>query len=158
MAVICTLANARKWRWIVYIVASAVFSGYCYYDGWISDKYKEELSNLWFNRVAAIVLAITFVILIIVYFFKISKTRVLADDSGIDVNGALLIKWDAISKVDDTYLEKGLLDIFYIDDNGKERKWTADDYKITNFDDLLDEVSKHRPDVLPPAEQEESQK
>ena len=153
MAVICTLAKARKWRWIVYIVASAVFSVYCYYDGWISDKYKDELSNLWFNRVAAVVLAVTFVVLVIVYLTKISKTRVVADDNGIDVNGKFVIKWDSIKRVDDSYVEKGLLDIFYVDENGKEKKWVADDYKITNFDELLDEISKHRPDVLPADEE-----
>ncbi len=152
MAVICTLANARKWRWIVYIIASAVFSGYCYYDGWISDKYKDDLSNLWFNRIAAIVLAVTFLVLIIVYFLKISKTRVVANEEGINVNDSFTIKWDAIIRVDDSYLEKGLLDIFYSDETGKEKKWTADDYKINNFDELLDEISKHRADILPPEE------
>ncbi len=153
MAVVCTLANARKWRWIIYIALSAIFSVYCYYDGWISEKYINDASNLWFNRVAAVVLAITFVVLIIVYFTKIAKTKVLADDSGIKINDQLTIKWDAIQRIDDTYIEKGLVDIYYTDE-GKEKKWTADDYKITHFDELLDEISAHRPDILPPAESE----
>lgn len=150
MALVCGLAKSRKMKWIIYIILALGAGIYCYYDGFVSEKYLKDLSNLWFNRVGSIVLAVAFVVLVI-GFFVILKTRIAADDDGIDVNGKSKIPWKDIVRIDDGNVEKGLVDIFYTVE-GQEEKWTADSYKIDRFDELLDMISRHRPDLLPPIE------
>jgi hypothetical protein len=151
MAVIGTLTNSRKVRWIAYILLSAVFAVYCFYDGWFNPKYLNEPSDLWFNRVAAIALTILCVILII-GFFLIKRTRVAVDQAGFDINGKVKIPWSSITGINDRNLEKGLLDIFY-KAGDQEKKYILDNYKITSFEEMVDEFSNHRPDLLAPAEQ-----
>ena len=153
MAVVGILTKGRRFKWYLYMAMAAAFSVYCYYDGWINDKYKEDLSNLMFNKVLAVVLAVTFVVLVI-GFFVIKKTRVVVDENGISVNGKLLIAWDSITELDDSREEKGLLDIFYTKD-GKKAKYVLDNYKVDHFEEMLDEISLHRPDLLTPLEEAE---
>ncbi len=156
MAVIGTLTNSRKWRLVVYLVLCAVFSVYCYYDGWRNPKYQDpsELSNMWFNRSAAIGLAVLFVVLIFRFVCAL-KTRVVVDEAGIDVNGKFKIVWPSITRVEDRNLEKGLLDFFYKEtQEGAERKYVLDNYKVTAFEEMVDEISRHRPDLLGPVEEE----
>ncbi|MFA5863241.1 MAG: hypothetical protein WC975_00985 [Phycisphaerae bacterium] len=151
MAVIGTLTNSRKFRWIAYIVLSAFFAVYCFYDGWFNPKYINEPSDLWFNRVAAIALTVLCVILII-GFFVIKKTRVAVDQTGFDIDGKIQIPWSAITGIDARSLEKGFLVIFY-KAGDREKKYTLDSYKTTCFEEMVDELSNHRPDLLEPAEQ-----
>ncbi len=139
----------------MYIILTLGATIYCYYDGWISEKYFNEPSNLWFNRIGSVVLAVAFVVLVI-GFFVILKTRIAADDDGIDVNGKAKIPWKDIAAIDDSNVEKGLVNILYTID-GQEKKWVADSYKIDQFDELLDVISRHRPDLLPPIDQEEKE-
>lgn len=157
MAVECRLANARRFRWIIGLVLCVLFSIYCFYDGFMTDKYKDDPSNLWFNRIGAIVLA-GGAVYSLVGLLVIRNTLVRADDNGIDVNGKLTITWQSITGVDDSKYAKGLVSLFY-DDQDKERKWIIDDHKIDRFHELIDEISDRRPDLLPPVEddQDESQ-
>jgi hypothetical protein len=156
MAVTGTLANSRKWRLVVYMLLSAGFSAYCYYDGWKNPKYQDpsELSNMWFNRAAAVGLVVLLVVLIIRFLLAL-KTRVVMDEAGLDVDGKLKISWPAMTRVDDRNLEKGLLDIYYTPaGEGSEKKYTLDNYKVTPFEEMVEEVSRHRPDLLAPIEEE----
>jgi hypothetical protein len=156
MAVTGTLVSSRKWQLIAYMLLSAAFSVYCYYDGWINPKYKDpsEVSNMWFNRAAAVGLVVVFVVLIF-RFLQAIKTRVVMDEAGLDVDGKLKIAWPAMIRVDDRNLEKGLLDIFYTSSGGGgEKKYTLDNRKVTPFDEMVEEVSRHRPDLLAPIEEE----
>ncbi len=149
MAVVGTLTSSRKMRWVLYMILSAGFSAYCYYDGWINPKYQvqEELSNRMFNQVGAVVLAVVFIVLVIRYLVQVSKTRVVVDDTGIEVNGKVKIGYQAIVRVDDKNLEKGLLDIFYRE-GAAERKYVLDNYVVTNFEEMVEEIAKHRPDLI----------
>jgi len=150
MAVVGTLTKSRKIREIIYMIASAATSLWFSYDGWISTKFKDEPGNLLFNKVAGIGLAVAFVVVVIRFLF-IRKTRVVADDSGIDVNGRFKIAWSAITGLEDKNLAKGLLDIYYqAGDN--EKKYTLDNYKITCFDEIVDQIGLHRPDLVEPEE------
>ncbi len=156
MAIIGVLANARKWRLVIYMLASAACSVYCYYDGWINKAYQTEAKagDRLFNQVGAIVLGVLFVILIVRFFLAL-KTRVVVDESGMDVNGKFKIAWPSIIRVDDRNLEKGLLDIFYKGtEGGSEKKYVLDNYKVTSFDEMVEEISRHRPDILAPVEEE----
>ncbi len=155
MAVECRAAQAGKWRSIVVLGIVVVFAVLCYYDGWISDKYKDEPWNLLFNQIASIVLTVVTIFLII-RLRAFLKTHIVADQTGLNINDKLKISWSELTNIDYTYIEKGLVDIYYLKD-GKERKWTADSYKIDHFDELMDEISKYRPDLLPPAEEEKSE-
>ena len=150
MAVVGTLTKSRKIRWIIYMIGSAITSLWFSYDGWISTKFKDELGNLLFNKVVGIGLAVTFLVLV-VWFFIIRKTRVVADDSGIDVNGRFKIGWSAITGLDGKNLEKGFLDVYY-QAGGDEKKFTLDNYKITCFDEIVDQIGQHRPDLVEPEE------
>jgi len=152
MAVECRLTKSRKLRWVLYLVLCVGFAAYCAYDGWISEKFKDDPGNLLFNQVGAVCLAGLAVVLII-GFVKINGTRVVADETGIDVNGKLKIKWSDLTGADDSGYEKGLVTVFYKQD-GNERKYVIDNYKIDHFEELLDEISSRRPDVLPPAEEQ----
>jgi hypothetical protein len=156
MAIVGTLANARKWRLVIYILVSAGASAYCYYDGWVNPAYQksEKYGDMLFNQVGAVVLAVLLVILIVRLLLAF-KTRVVMDEGGIDVNGKFKIAWPLVTRVDDRNLEKGLLDIFYKGaEGGSEKKYVLDNYKVTSFDEMVDEISKHRPDVLAPVEEE----
>ena len=150
------LGQCAKMAVDYYMILSVGFAAYCYYDGWVSEKYLKDPSNLWFNRVAAVVLVVVFVVLII-RFFGILKTRVVADESGIDVDGRIKIAWQDLARIDNTHEAKGLVDLYYTHE-GQEKKWIADNYKINHFDELLDEISAHRPDLLAPVEEEKEQK
>jgi hypothetical protein len=154
MAVIGTLAKARKIKWLLYMVLSIGFSLYCAYDGWFNEKYKvpEKSGDLWFNRIGAVVLAFLFIYLVVGYFF-IRKTRIVADEKGLNINGKLMIEWPTMTAVDDSKVEKGLLEITYTH-NGKERKYLLDNYKVNHYEEMLDEISLRRPDLLPPVETE----
>jgi hypothetical protein len=136
------------------MVLSIGFSIYCTYDGWLNAKYQasEKSGDLWFNRIGAVVLAVLFVYLF-VGFFVIRKTRVVADEKGLNINGKVMIDWPMMTAVDDNRVEKGLLEITYTQ-NGRERKYMLDNYKVDHFEELLDEISARRPDLLPPVEAE----
>jgi hypothetical protein len=131
------------------MVASLVFAVYCYYDGWINPAYKTpaEYGNQLFNRAGTVVLGALFIYFLI-SFFAILKTRVVADETGIDVNGKFKIDYSSITRVNDKNYEKGLMDLYYKDSGGQEKKYTLDNYKITSFEDIVEEISKHRPDLL----------
>lgn len=149
MAIVGTVANQSKWRQLAFVLMALGFSIYCFYDGWISTKYKEDLSNLWFNRVAAVVVFLLFIYLLVKYV-KLLRTRVTVDDTGICVDEQYKITWPAIVRIDNTKEDKGLVTIFF-QQEGKERKYVLDDYRVNHFDEILDEISKFRPDLLPPA-------
>jgi hypothetical protein len=83
----------------------------------------------------------------------IRKTRVVADEKGLNINGKVMIDWPMMTAVDDNRVEKGLLEITYTQ-NGRERKYMLDNYKVDHFEELLDEISARRPDLLPPVEAE----
>jgi len=158
MAVVGTVTESRKWRWVLYMVASVVFSAWAFYDGWFNPKYqiKDELSNRLFNQVGSIVLAVMFVVLVIRFFTNVLKTRVTVDETGIDVCGKIKIAWSAMVRIDDKNLEKGLLDIFYNDSSNTECKYTLDNYKVTNFEEMVEVIATHRKDLLPLETVEES--
>jgi hypothetical protein len=154
MAVIGTLAKSRKMKWFLYMVLSLGFAFYCLYDGWFNQKYlaPEKSGDLWFNRIGAVALAAVFVYLVVGFFF-IRKTRVVVDEKGVNVNNKLSIDWASMTSVDDSRAEKGLLEILYTKD-GRERKFVLDNYKVDHFEEMLDEISLRRPDLLPPVEAE----
>ena len=90
-----------------------------------------------------------------VRFATALKSRVVVDDSGIDVNGKFKIAWDNITGADDSKYEKGFAKLTYKEQGGEEEKeYLIDRYMVDHFDELLDEISARRPDVLPPVEEQ----
>jgi hypothetical protein len=153
MAVTGTLSKSRQWRWVMYMVICAGFAIWCLRDGWFNPAYRVsgKEGDLLFSRSGAIALGAGFVILL-VGLFVIRRTKVVMDDNGIDVNGKFMIPWSAMIRVDDSRVEKAYLDIYY-QDAGREAKYVLDGFKVSHFDDMLDEISVHRPDLLPPAQE-----
>jgi len=151
MSVECGLGRVRK---IKLIIAFVVLLGYGIlsgYDGWINEEYQpggKKADNQTFNQWAAVACGIG-VVVVLVRFAGAMKTRVLADENGIDVNGKVKIRWEDISGADDTKYEKGLVRLRYRQ-AGQDKEYLIDRYVINHFDEFLDEISRHRPDVLAP--------
>lgn len=138
-------------RGVIIFVAVVVFTALCYYDGWISDKFKDDPSNLLFNRIASIVL--TPVAIFIFYrVYRLKNLRVVANEEGIDA-GNIKIGWGNIEKIDCKNLDRGLVDIYY-KDSDRRRKWVVDSYKIDKFDELIECIAYYRPDLMPVEEGE----
>ncbi|NLE29126.1 MAG: hypothetical protein GX629_05610 [Phycisphaerae bacterium] len=149
MAITGSATKARKMKWVLYMVLIAFFSGWHFYDGWFNEKYWNDPSNLWYNRVVAVVLAVLFVGFVIAFFLML-KSKVVVDEQGIR-DGKKMIDWKSIVRIDDSKVEKGLVGIYYLK-NDKEAKYLLDDYKIGHFEEMLDEISIHRPDLLTPVD------
>jgi hypothetical protein len=156
MAIESRMASGRRWRWIIGIVFCVVFGLWYLRDGWFNPEYQPAGSkhkDQIFNQVATVVLLPGSIVLLVA-FAVISKARVVADDRGIDVNSKQMIPWSAITKIDDSSYAKGIVSVFYTR-GGQEDKYVIDNYKLSHFDELLDEISSHRPDLLPPENEEE---
>jgi hypothetical protein len=154
MAVTGTLAKGRKWKWVIYMIVALCVGLWGIYDGWFNPAFKvaEKANDRLFSQVLGIALPTLFLVLF-VGFFVIRKMRVVVDEKGISVNDKLTIAWDSITDLDASREEKGLLDIFYQKD-GKKAKYVLDNYKVDHFEEMLDEISLHRPDLLAPVEEE----
>jgi hypothetical protein len=131
----------------------AVFSAWHFYDGWLNPVYKaaDKAGDMWYNRAVAIALAAGFIGFVIAFFFML-KSQVVVDEQGININGKRRIDWKSILRVDDSKVEKGLLGIYY-QEGSKEARYVLDDYKIDHFEEMLDEISIHRPDLLTPMDE-----
>ena len=107
MAITGSATKARKMKWVLYMVLIAFFSGWHFYDGWFNEKYWNDPSNLWYNRVVAVVLAVLFVGFVIAFFLML-KSKVVVDEQGIR-DGKKMIDWKSIVRIDDSKVEKGLV-------------------------------------------------
>ncbi|NLX07071.1 MAG: hypothetical protein GXY33_18185 [Phycisphaerae bacterium] len=157
MSVECGMGNGRKIRFIIAIIIFIGIALWYGYDGWLNEEFRAEHSStdVLLNQVIAVVSAVALVVAA-VRLVMASGSRVVADDSGIDVYGKYKIAWSDMVRVDDSKWEKGLVRVYYQRD-GQEREYLVDSYMLDCYDDLLDEISHRRPDLLPPAEVEEQQ-
>jgi len=149
MAVSCGLGSGRRNRWLMMIVLCLAFAGWCFYDGWV----KQEAEYVGFNRTATVVLAVLAAGLFVALLVLKSR-RLVADEQGIRLGGKT-IAWDAFTEADDKDLSKGILVLTYKSTSeGQAQRLVLDEYNLSRFDDLLDEIAAHRPDLVPPAEPE----
>jgi len=157
MAVHCGLAKQRRIRWVLYIVLCAGFAGWHVYDGWFNEKYKapDKADDLKYNQGMSVILSVVTACLVL-GLLVISKTSLVADEQGIKY-GNKQIGWKDFSEADMSDLKRGILVLFYKSDSqeGRDDKLVLDNYKLSNFDDLLDEIATGRPDLVPAAEDEE---
>ena len=151
MAVSCGLTSQRRNRWLILIVLFGAFSVWLLYDGFVSDKYKDEPSDLKFNQVGGVVLSVVTLGLVI-GLVVLNGRSLRADQQGISCGGKL-IPWSDFTEAQDQQLSKGLLTLLYKSDPGQQpKKLLLDDYKLSNFEALLDEIATYRPDLVAPEE------
>jgi hypothetical protein len=153
MAIIGQTTKTRQMKWVIYMTMIAVFAVWHYYDGWVNPIYKtaEKHGDMLYNRTVTIALAVLFIVFLIA-FIRILKSRTVVDEQGIHINDKRTIDWKSMVRIDDSKVEKGLLTIVYQKD-GHESRFLLDDYKVDHFEEMLDEISIHRPDLLTPAEE-----
>lgn len=153
MSVECGLGKGRKIQLLFGLVLVLAFGIWCGYDGWLNEDYQpggKKENNRLFSQAAAIACGVG-VLVLVGWFARASRTRVVADDDGIDVNGKIRIAWSELTKADDSKYDKGLVRLYY-EHGGQKREYLVDSYATNRFDEFLDEVSRHRPDVLAPME------
>lgn len=156
MAVSCGLASQRRNRWLILLVLFGGFSVWHLYDGFVSDKYKDEPSDLKFNQVGGVVLSVMTLGLVVALLVLNGKS-LRADQQGISYGGKS-IPWSDFTEAQDQQLSKGLLTLLYKSDSDQQpRKLLLDDYKLSNFEALLDEIATYRPDLVAPEESGDQQ-
>jgi len=156
MAVQCGLAASRRNRWLIYIVLCGAFAGWHVYDGWFNEKYRAEdkKSDLKYNQGMSVILS-GLTSALVLGLVVLSNKSLVADQEGIR-RGSKTVAWKDFTEADRKNLTKGILVLYHKSDQGQEeaQKLVLDNYKLSNFDDLLDEIATHRPDLVPPAEGE----
>jgi hypothetical protein len=153
MAVICKLGRGKAIRMTLMLVAVAVFGGMCVYDGWFNPIYQpggEKHKDLMFNQSMAVVCGIGTVVLAGL-FVVAAKRKLVADDAGIDLGNGTRIAWADLTAADDSKYDKGFVRLSYTAGD-EEKTYLMDNQAITMFDELLDEISTRRPDLLPPVD------
>lgn len=153
MAVICKLGRGKAIRMTLMLLAVAGFGGMCVRDGWFNPAYQpggEKHKDLMFNQSMAVVCGIGTVVLAGM-FVVAAKRRLVADDAGIDLGNGTKIAWADLTAADDSKYDKGFARLTY-KTGGEEKTYLLDNQAITMFDELLDAISAHRPDLLPPVD------
>ena len=110
-----------------------------------SVKNINDVSGYIFNNIGPYIL-FPIGVLAAIHGILMLRRRLVADESGIGYAGKEQIPWSAVTGLDTTKFNKGILRLIYAAD-GAERRFTLDEVKLQNFKALVQLIEAKVPDA-----------
>ena len=148
MAIEAPISKFKKTNLKIYIVVLVAFAIWFGYDGYFSEKFKEEHtkadgtpdSTLVFNQKSP-PFFIGAAVLLGVYLFAIRNKKIIADQNELIISAKEKISYDSMQKIDKTYFDsKGYFLITYKDKDGSEINRKLSGRKYDNLAAILDHL------------------
>jgi len=148
MAIEAPLSKHKKTNLKIYIIVCLVLAIWFGYDGYFSDKFREEHTDdngipdgvLVFNQKSPPFFAGA-AVLLGVYLFAIKSKKVIADENELIISAKERVAYDSIQKIDKTHFgSKGYFIITYKGKNGVEIDRKLNDRMYDNLAAILDEL------------------
>jgi len=144
MAIEAPISKFKKTNIKIYIIICIIAAIWFGYDGYLNEKFIEKNTDengvpngtLKFNQKSP-PFFVGGAVLLGVYFFKIRKRKLLAEENELVFNNNKKIPYDSIQKINKTYFDsKGYFIITYNKD-GKEVDLKINDRMYDNLEDIL---------------------
>ncbi len=152
MAVEAPLSKFKKNNVKIFIVVLVGLAIWCIYDSYFNEKFIEEHTKgygtenaqpygwLVVNRKAPPFL-IGGAVALAVYLLIIKGRKLTTDDTGLTINGKIIIAYDKIERIDKTHFDaKGYFVITHVAEGGKETDLKLSDRMYDNLSAVLDEL------------------
>ncbi|MFH1419912.1 MAG: hypothetical protein ABII12_16690 [Planctomycetota bacterium] len=107
-----------------------------------SASEKTQTSILW-QKLLSLVLGAAAALLLL-FWLRILRTRLVLDDAGLTYRGRGPIRWDDMKALRTSeFAKKGWVDLVY-DDHGTERSLRLDEYHVSKFDAAIDAICSRK--------------
>lgn len=173
MAVVAKGSKFSRTNTLIVIVICIGAGAYCMYDGWVSKTYQQKHmldedgnpdlvngkpdANLMFNRYYGPIGCGVIALYSLISLVRISRRGIVADDSGLAIDGGATIPYGSIEKIDKRYFDKDGYFFLEYGDGGATRKVKLTDRKYDSLGQLLDEVVKRTGAAPADAESDQQQ-
>jgi hypothetical protein len=147
MALVAPLSKYKKKTFIIWMAVCLVFSVWFLYDGYFNktfiDKHTTEgkaNDTLVFNQKAPYFLVVV-AIALGGYLLAIRNRKIVAEETGLVIDGKINIAYDSIQKIDKTHFDsKGRFTLTYRGPNGKDIDRRISDKDYDNLGPVLDHL------------------
>ena len=144
MAIEAPISKFKKTNIKIYIIICLILALWFGYDGYLNEEFIEKNTDengvpngtLKFNQKSPPFFVVA-AVLLGVYFFKMRKRKLLAEENELVFSNNKKISYDSIQKINKTYFESKGYFIITHNKDGKEVDLKINDRTYDNLEDIL---------------------